>query len=586
MSGCGTWYLSVWRTKCTYFALLYDKTLTFVLSVLLLGSILHQCKLFLLFGSISDATIKLFWFETMKQVAGCSCGGASAASYQADIGSFRWRQGEPYLFQLNDSHIEDLTYVLEGADDLPPFYSVDEQKAREYLDSLDTVEAMCRAITVTNSSLFDCRSNPVTPGININRMRGEPEFDENTRRLMWPEMDKDDLFFDLPGHGKKGRCGIVRDSEGRPEVNGCVHDDACHFGLLHRWFCERPQCTDWHCLLHYCRSKAEEEADKLVAGDYLFNDTRGRIQHIVLSWDPDSDLSWMSSREEFNRKLREAYALLMEAGVVAGICIFHAERWEGEEKQSPEDVKRFPADALKNGLKMHLGPHLHVVGPAWLKPEKVAEIFERTCSSEGRKDGIVIRSIADRNADGERIGREDAEKIIAYCLSHAGLGFPLSGEGKAVRVVRQFGAFSSRREDGLKKVATLTESEAVECPVCKAMNPDSGPSYLYDVRSYMRCRIIGEVPEPVTTSREYGVYCAGDFLSRVRDSIKGLTPSEIVEFARKPKNRAFVYTGCVFPDLTEDERERVRLSVVQSDWVLKAVEELRRHGFEEAGGDA
>lgn len=330
-----------------------------------------------------------FVVNAMIQNDSVSSGGASVASCQTDVDSFRWKQGEPYLFQLKDSHIEDLTFVLEGADDLPSSYSVDEKVAREYLDSLDSVEAMCRAITVTNSSLFDGIGNPVTPGINIQKSFGKASTNPSTRRLMWPDLGekeggKDYLFFDLPGHGKSGRCGIVRDREGRPEVNGCVRDDACHFGILHRWFCERPQCTDWHCLLHYCRAKADAEADKLVAGDYLFNDTRERIQHIVLSWDPDSDLSWMASRDAFNRKLREAYALLMEAGVLAGICIFHAERWEGEEKQSPEDVKRFPVDALKNGLKMHLGPHLHIIGPAWLDPDKVAEIFERTsCHEKG-----------------------------------------------------------------------------------------------------------------------------------------------------------------------------------------------------------
>lgn len=514
----------------------------------------------------------------MTQNSSISSGGASAASlHQTYVEAYSHtpKEGEPYAFRLNVPAVNDLSFVLEGAEDLPEFYSVDDEKARAYLDSLDPLEAMCRAVVASRSSLFSpSNNNPATPGININIDMGKAYRNGDTGRLMWPSVDKDVIFFDLPGHGKQGRCGIVRDSDNRPELVGCTAEECCHYARLKRWFCGRPQCLDWHCLRSYCLDKGEEAADRLKAADILLNDAKVRIQHIVISWDPESDLSWMSSRKRFNYELQKAYRLLLEAGMLGGMAVFHAESWEGDQDGSGSDYsKRFPADALKNGLGWHLRPHIHAVGPAWLEPEKVREIYERT--------GFVIKSIASKNSEGKRLDREDVRGIVAYCLSHAGLGFPLCGEGKSVRVLRSFGICSSRAKVGIVKVAELAEADPVCCPVCARVSDDSSVP-LYDLRSYIEHRFSPDPPEPITKRHPYGVYCTRAYVGWVRDSIDGLSPPEVVSFARE--NLSFVYTECRVPVLPKPKGLRLfeASSRVPSDAEWR---EAVRKRFEELGLD-
>lgn len=518
----------------------------------------------------------------MKLDATCQCGGARAAShFQSYVETFSHqpRGGEPYSFRLIPSSLDDLAYVLEGAEDLPS----EEAELRAYLSKLSPLEAMCRAVVASKSSLFGYPTNPVTPVININIDYGHSVLNDDTGRLVWPGASPDLLYYDLPGHGTEGRCGVVSGSEGTPELVGCVAEDSCHYAHLTRYHCGRPQCPDWHCLVDYCLRKAEDGVDRLKAADYLYNDTRERIQHVVLSWDPDSDLSWLLSRKAFNRQVQKAYGLLMEAGLRGGMAVVHVERWKGEEgaDASGDPVKLFPADALKNGLEWHVGPHIHVVGYGWLDPDKVADIYART--------GIVIKSIASRNAEGERLGEDDVREILAYCLSHAGVGFPICGEGKAVRVLRSFGTFSSRSKNGLVRVKQLSESERLECPVCKKVaDYPEFPSFLYNLRGFVYYRMgISDEPEPAVKTERYGVFCTRVSLKRVRADLEGLSPSEVVEYARD--NPGFVFTRCRFPDPPKPRgmpRDPPR-GVSDAEFAEAAEAILRKLGlWKEAGGDA
>lgn len=522
----------------------------------------------------TNRTSNCFDGRSMILNGSSSCCGASAASYfQAPIENYQHtpKDGEPYSFKFTPSSMDDLTYLLEGAEDLPDFDSMGEGEAGSYLEGMSSLEAMCRAVVASQSSLFGYPTNPVLYGINAKF--GKSYRNSETGRMMWPEADPDLVYFDLPGHGTLGRCGIVTDDENRPELVGCVAENCCHYAHFKRWYCGRPQCSDWHCLMHYCQDKAEEGLDRLRAADMLYNDTRERIQHVVLSWDPKGDFSWMTSRKSFNAHMVKAYKLLQEVGLLGGLAVVHAERWKGEDvaDSSGDPVKLFPKDALKNGLRWRFGLHIHAVAFGWIDPDKVAEVYART--------GIVIKSIASENREGKRLDDDDVRNILAYCLSHAGLGVPLCGEGKTLRVLRPFGICASGSKRGLVKVARVTSSEPVECPVCKVVSP-SFPEHLYPLREFMYSRFTNGPPlEPVKKTTPFGIYCTRGSVDWVRQSLKGRSPPEAVEFARS--NPDFVFTRCLVADMPRPRSVPVQKSsrVLDEEFAAAAEAILRKLGL-------
>lgn len=293
-------------------------------------------------------------------------------------------------------------------------------------------------------------------------------------------------------------------------------------------------CPDWHCIRKWADEHADACADRLVAADYLKNDTMERILHVTLSWDPESDLSWMYSRKAFNARMREAYRLLMEVGLLGGVSVFHPFRWEGETGFERKG-KRMPLDALKNGLRWFLGPHIHVVGPGWIDGAKVAEIHERT--------GIVIKVIASKNAEGHRIGFDDARSILAYCFSHAGVGSPVSLRSKCLRIPREFGVLSGRYESGIVRPYKFTETTNATCPICALEHPDR-ESCLCNLNAYMF--MPSEDPSSLKLKDRFGLYCPKSSADRVRDAIAGMSSRDIMEYVEK--NPDICFTRSQFPD--------------------------------------
>lgn len=356
--------------------------------------------------------------------------------------------------------------------------------------------------------------------------------------------DPDRIYWSLPGHGSKGdRCGPLYYMAGRQRVAGCVDGDRCHYGQLERFHCDRPQCTDWHCVMSWARDHAWDASDRLAGAEALYGDYMERLLHVSLSWDPSGDLSWMTSVKAFNKRIREAYRLLEEAGLRGGVGVFHPWRWAGEEEAESGGSKRFPRDALRNGLEWRIGPHFHAVGYGWIDGEAVARIYERT--------GIVITVLS--GASGERFDASDAWNILAYCLSHAGVGVSLSGSRRNLRTLRPFGSCSSRSRSGVAQVMTIPQSEDVACPVCSGLGW-VGSSPLYDLYSWMDRP--GDPPPPVSVRRHYGVWASRSGVAQVRSDLAGLDHWGVLAYARE--NPDHVATRCTCPDVIRGMRDAGR----------------------------
>lgn len=285
--------------------------------------------------------------------------------------------------------------------------------------------------------------------------------------------------------------------------------------------------------------RAETGADRLICANRLLGDG-GRMMHVVLSFDPDSDLSWLYSRKAFNAQMRKAYALLIRAGMRGGVGVFHPLRWRGEDFGG---VKGMPADALANGLSWFLGPHIHIVGYGWLSGEIIAEIYAET--------GIIIKCIASANSEGKPLGADDLTAILGYALSHAGVGSQINGGGRAIRTLRDFGTLSGRSSAGVVRVVPpIAESEPMTCPVCEDMG---GVSFLHDLHDYMSS---GESSPVLVSGHRYGVYCPKVYARRVRAETAGMSPAEIVQYAWD--NSDICATRCHDPDDPAGLRKRDR----------------------------
>ena len=420
-------------------------------------------------------------------------------------------------FPLTSAGISDMSVILQGED---------LREDPDYLRSLPDLVAMCRAVSRSEVPSF---FNPAIRGyhsiVTLDDLRAGV-----------PGIDDDVIFWDLPTNGEPGRCGPMEVCEHGPggvshvqRIGGCTCGGRSHYGYLRRYHCDRPQCPDWHCLLKWAVDRAEDATDRLLASDWLMGDG-GRMMHVVLSWDPAGDLSWMHSRKAFNNQMRKAYALLMRAGLRGGLGVFHPLRWLGEDSGG---VKGMPSDALSNGLSWVLGPHIHVVGYGWLSGETIAEIYAET--------GIVIRCIASGNSKGDRLGSEDLIAIFSYVLSHAGIGFQVNGDKKALRTLRAFGTLSSQSKSGVVCVKSLTESEPLTCPVCE--HGAGAVSHLHDLHGFA---VSGDLSPVLMSSHRRGVYCPKVSADRVRADIAGLSPAEIVQYARE--NHDLCATRCRDPD--------------------------------------
>jgi hypothetical protein len=238
----------------------------------------------------------------------------------------------------------------------------------------------------------------------------------------------------------------------------------------------------------------------------------------------------MYSRKAFNAQMRKAYALLMRAGLRGGAGVFHPLRWAGE---GSGDSKNMPPDALANGLSWSLGPHIHAVGYGWLSSQSIAEIYAET--------GIVIKCIASADQSGGRLGSEELTAIFAYVLSHAGIGSQVNGSGRALRTLRMFGTLSSQSKSGVVRVASFTESEPMTCPEC-----ERGAGLVSHLRDLHDFAVSGDLSPVLSSSHRRGVFCPKISASRVRSDLAGLSPAEIVQYARD--NPDLCATRCRDPD--------------------------------------
>lgn len=426
-------------------------------------------------------------------------------------------------FPLTSQGIEDFSSILQ---------SEDGREDADYLATLPDLVAMCRAVSRSEVPLI---YNPAIRGYHsISSIRD--------LRSGIEDAPDDAIFWDLPTNGERGRCGAMESVERETSsggvsymhhvqrVGGCVCGGRSHYGFLRRYHCDRPQCPDWHCLIKWAMDRAEDGADRLIGADYLMNDSCERLMHVVLSFDPDADKSWMFSRNAFNKKMREVYKLLMLAGLRGGLCIFHPFGWKGEDVNG---VKSMPEDALSNGLRWVIRPHVHAVGYGWLDGEIIAEIHA--------KYGIVIKCIASSTSDGKRLGSDDVTAILSYCLSHSGIGVPVNGRGRNLRALRDFGSLSGRSKSGIVRVDVLPESSPMTCPICE--ENVSEVSHLYDLHDYASSALASV---PLRMSHRYGVYCPKSCASRVREDLASLSPLEIVQYARD--NPDVCVTRCRDPD--------------------------------------
>lgn len=405
------------------------------------------------------------------------------------------------VFPLKGPGLSDMSFWLQGLED------------GLTVNDLDRLTAMC--ISVSKSQ--GCATYPASKeGKYIRGKHSFAGFGPSHivgDRMVFPDADADLVSWDLPAHGEKGkRCGPLLGSDGVQSVAGCCGGSGyeAHYGRLRRFHCDSLQCTDWHCLkaasLRSMESRRGTEKgtvgplERLLAVRALYpDDHRARFVHLVYSWDPSKGYDWAFSRKAFNRKLREAYKVLEGLGVLGGIAVFHPFSWKGD---GEGDKKLMPSDALGSGLEWSFRPHLHVVAYGFVKGAE--KHYSRT--------GDVVSVLSYKNEHGGRLGEEDLRSIMSYCVSHAGVGLPLNGSGRALNVMRAFGACY----DITPASRNVRESTETECPVCKCLHGVHRP--LYDLHEWRDDR---PSAEPLLRLDFHAIVCRRSDLGHAREILSG-----------------------------------------------------------------
>ena len=272
-----------------------------------------------------------------------------------------------------------------------------------------------------------------------------------------------------------------------------------------RWFCDKPSCPP--CFEHWTVTAARETMKKMKAGRQLFEfyGSKYRLCHVVISAPPEY-ARFLGRRKGYDLLMEDFYRVC-DAFNMHGELVFHM--WRGKKDEESDATLQAPSDDVDDDY-WTLGPHVHTV--AYCDPDRICE----DAAEFYKSTGFVITVIADDLDDSY------AENVLSYALSHCAIG---SSKGhKDTKAHHPFGMMATSKDNGLYKLAEITEDAYKSCSECGEP--------LYNTRE-IDVRMPVEDMDRARAPLHHVIYVRRSDKAIHKAMIEGLSDAEILDYARK-----------------------------------------------------
>lgn len=316
---------------------------------------------------------------------------------------------------------------------------------------------------------------------------------------------KTPIVWELPGHDKFGNgCGTIR------AVNVCEKLDTFSAIKRHCWRFGCPTCW-WDTATR----KTAEIVERLDAVDGLAVMYPTLCwQHVVVSPPQSLAKKLVSSVEGFTNMRTTAIQIVRELGGVAGVCVFHPYRENGEDDYNNR------IETQNDGTHGHwrTAPHFHFLVLGFFRPDDVKTLYK------GWK--WVLKSIHAHLSKDARVG------TLNYLLTHVGVG---SVVGR--RNIQAYQYFGDATPSKTRIIADLEQYSMPRCKNC------GGAIFTQEISSQS---FYPTSSQPFIKVEKGGLYVRAEYYNETRKLLENITTSQLPAILR---NHPELHATIKQPDL-------------------------------------